>query len=113
LDSTLRLFDRQNGKLLQAFRDPDFLVENYRVRSTLGMKDSVVISGSENGGIFVWDLLEGNVLHRLRHDGGVGEKRKGSKEVVSAVAYCPSGRREWCSAGADGNVVVWGTGEEG
>jgi mitogen-activated protein kinase organizer 1 len=67
LDSRLRLFDRRDGKLLQAFGDEGFVNDSYRVRAALGMKDSVVVSGSEDGSIFVWDLLEGKVLHRLSH----------------------------------------------
>ena len=109
LDSTLRLFDRRDGKVLQSFRDEDFTNENYRIRAALGMNDSVVISGSEDGHIFVWDLVEGKVVHRLRHTSltsVAGESKR--KDVVSAVAYCPSGRKEWCSVGGDGNVVIWG-----
>lgn len=110
LDSRLRLFDRKDGKVLQSFRAEGFVNESYRVRAALGMNDSVVVSGSEEGSIFVWDLMEAKVLHRLRHAAverkdAVQSKRR---DVVSAVAYCPSGRREWCSAGGDGNVVVWG-----
>jgi mitogen-activated protein kinase organizer 1 len=110
LDSTLRLFDRRDGKVLQSFRAEGFLNESYRVRAALGMNDSVVLSGSEEGSIFVWDLVEAKVLHRLRHAAVVRDQEVQSKrsDVVSAVVYCPSGRSEWCSAGGDGNVVVWG-----
>ena len=113
LDSTLRLFDRRDGKVLQSFRDEGFMNENYRIRAALGMNDSVVISGSEDGSICVWDLVEGKMIHRLRHalhTSVAGESKR--KDVVSAVTYCPSGRREWCSAGGDGNVIVWGVPED-
>jgi mitogen-activated protein kinase organizer 1 len=115
LDSTLRLFDKRDGKVLQSFRAEGFVNESYRVRAALGMADSVVVSGSEEGTIFVWDLVEGKVLHRLRHAGEAQTDAMQSKrrDVVSAVAYCPSGRREWCSAGGDGNVVIWGVAEDG
>jgi mitogen-activated protein kinase organizer 1 len=74
------------------------------------MNDSVVISGSEDGSVFVWDMVEGKLLHRLWHTAHANELTTASKkkDVVSAVVYCPSGRREWCSAGGDGNVIVWG-----
>ncbi|GAB7351006.1 hypothetical protein MBLNU459_g1498t1 [Dothideomycetes sp. NU459] len=115
LDSTLRLMDKTNGKLLQAFRDQDFANATYRIRSTLAAADSLVISGTEDGAIYVWDLLSGSVKHKLRHtqqtltDG----KSKGTvatstkKDVVSAVAWNQL-RKEWASAGGDGSVVVWG-----
>lgn len=76
----------------------------YRIRSTLGRKDAVAVAGSEDGSIFAWDVVEGTVLHRLRH----GEPKGASKkDVVSAVAFCQT-RPEFASAGGDGNVMVWG-----
>lgn len=116
LDSTLRLMDKRDGKLLQAFTDPPgFKNDTYRIRSTLAAADSLVISGSEDGNVYVWDLLEGHVLHRLKHtqqaltDGKASASAAGAKrkEVVTAVAWNQL-RREWASAGGDGSVVVWG-----
>lgn len=59
----------------------------------MGMADSVVISGSEDGKIYAWDLLEGGkVIETLEaHDG----------KVTSAVT-CNGTRKEWASAGVDG-----------
>jgi len=113
LDSHLRLFDHSTGTLLRAYTHPSFKNTEYRLRSALGLYDSTVFSGSENGKIFVWDLLEGTLLHELRHDEAAKEGVSGvkKKDVVGAVAWCPSeGKREWCSAGGDGCVVVWGEG---
>jgi mitogen-activated protein kinase organizer 1 len=113
LDSTLRLMDRENGQLLKAYRDEAFVNEELRVRSTFGMNDSVVVSGSDDGMVVVWDLLEGEVLHRFKHSemrevrGKVTGTVATKKDVVGAVAFCTA-RKEWASAGGDGNVVVWG-----
>lgn len=106
LDSTIRLMDRTDGKCLQAFKAPQYVNTSYRIRSSLGMNDSVVISGSEDGTIFIWDLLEGHVISKLRHVeiSTIGHTKN---HVVSAVSFCPA-RKEWASAGGDGNVVVWG-----
>ena len=69
-----------------------------------------MLSGSEDGHIFVWDLLDGTVLHRLRHTQPSGTAQSNplqsassaaKKEVVSAVAFCGV-RKEWASAGGDG-----------
>ncbi|KAK4539702.1 hypothetical protein LTR36_010413 [Oleoguttula mirabilis] len=113
LDSSLRLMDRPSGKCLQTFRHDEFGNETYRVRSTLGMADSVAISGGEDGSVFVWDVLSGKLLHRLWHkedgdQGGGGRNSK--KDVVSAVAWNQL-RKQWASAGGDGEVVVWGVGD--
>jgi len=116
LDSTVRLMDKRDGKLLQAFREDGFTNNTYRIRSTLAAADSVVISGSEDGQIYVWDLLEGRLLHKLKHfqqtltdarGAAVGVQVKAKKDVVSAVAWNQM-RKEWASAGSDGSVVVWG-----
>ena len=115
LDSTLRLMDRGNGQLLKAYRDEGFKNKELRVRSCLGMNDSVVISGSEDGVIWAWDLLEGEVLRKFGHQHArelkgraTGPERTSKKNIVGAVAFCAR-RNEWASAGGDGNVVVWGT----
>ncbi|KAL5117460.1 hypothetical protein ACEQ8H_004625 [Pleosporales sp. CAS-2024a] len=114
LDSTVRLMDRMNGELLKAYKDDAFVNKHLRVRSTLGLNDSVVLSGSDNGMVFVWDILGGDCLHRFKHSemrevqgSGVVAGQAGKKDVVSAVAFCQT-RREWASAGGDGNVIVWG-----
>jgi mitogen-activated protein kinase organizer 1 len=117
LDSTVRLMDRTNGELLKAYNDVTFVNKEFRVRSTLGLNDSVVVSGSDDGMVFVWDIMGGECLHKFKHSemreavgkGGLAGQAKGKKDVVSAVAFCKT-RREWASAGGDGNVVVWGMG---
>ena len=72
-----------------------------------------MLSGSEDGHIFVWDLLDGTVLHRLRHTQPSVTAQPNSlqsassaakKEVVSAVAFCRA-RKEWASAGGDGESL--------
>ncbi|CAD0100201.1 unnamed protein product [Aureobasidium mustum] len=115
LDSTLRLMDKRDGKLLQAFRHPDFKNENYRLRSTLAAGDSLAISGSEDGHIYIWDLLTGNLSHKLKHSAPVltdGTKAfvsmSSKRDVVNSVVWNQL-RKEWASAGGDGSVVVWGT----
>ena len=129
--------DKRDGKLLQAFRDPavrhtsshrpsspysstnidQFENKNYRIRSIFAAADSLVISGGEDGSVFVWDLLSGSLKHKLRHtqpaltDGTNGSGHvvaSTKKDVVSAVAWNQL-RKEWATAGGDGTVVVWGS----
>ena len=90
LDSTIRLMDKGNGQLLQSFTGHKN--SKYRIRSCLGLADSVVISGSEDGQLYAWDVLEGTVIEKLEaHD----------SKVASAVT-CNGVRKEWASAGVDG-----------
>ncbi|KAI9822593.1 MAG: hypothetical protein M1827_000312 [Pycnora praestabilis] len=96
LDSTIRLMDKGNGNLLQSYKG--HVNEEYRIRSCLGVGDAYVVSGSEDGHIYVWDLLEGRVVEKLKAHNG---------KVASAVAF-NTVRKEWLSAGVDGTVTVWG-----
>lgn len=84
-----------------------------------------MVSGSEDGALYAWDVLEGKVIEKM--EGVHGGK------VASAVAWNGNGkgkgRKEWASAGTDcelylfdcgivmgkgllmfgiGTVVVWG-----
>ncbi|KAL8858607.1 MAG: hypothetical protein Q9178_004901 [Gyalolechia marmorata] len=90
LDSVIRLMDKSNGQMLQSYKG--HVNTEYRIRSCLGLADSIVISGSEDGKMYIWDFLEGKVVESLAaHDG----------KVASAVSCC-SPRKEWASAGTDG-----------
>lgn len=98
LDGTIRLMDKGNGQLLQSYRG--HANTEYRIRSCLGMGDGVVVSGSEDGAVYAWDMLEGNVMEKM--DAAHGGK------VVSAVAWNGAfGKKEWASAGGDGKVCIW------
>jgi hypothetical protein len=95
LDSAIRLLDRANGTLLQAYKG--HANTDFRVRSCLGFNDAFVLSGSEDGAIYAWDLLEGRVVHRLAAHAG---------KVASAVVVNDA-RKEWLSAGVDGNWEIF------
>lgn len=96
LDSRIRLMDRGDGKMLRSFEGHKNT--DYRVRSCLGRGDGVVVSGSEDGYVYAWDVLSGEVVAKVRAHGG---------KVVNAVAWNGM-RKEWASAGVDGTVSVWG-----
>jgi mitogen-activated protein kinase organizer 1 len=78
---------------------------NYRLRSTLASSDSVAVSGSEDGRVFVWDVLEGNVVCELWQDDQFKGQQLGKKSVISSVCECPV-RKEWASAGGDGKLPM-------
>lgn len=114
LDSTIRLMDRANGEQLKAYKDDAFINKDLKVKSTLGLNDSVVLSGSDDGMVFAWDIMGDECMHRFKHSEmcEIPVKRpapqsNSKKEIVSAVAFCKT-RREWVSGGGDGNVIVWG-----
>ncbi|KAI9726079.1 MAG: hypothetical protein M1828_002087 [Chrysothrix sp. TS-e1954] len=102
LDSTLRLIDKANGKLLQSYKSPHYTNTIYRIRSTFAAKDTLAVSGSEDGGVYTWDIVSGECTQTMRqHDGA--STLKAARKVVSAVA-CKTKGSEWASAGGDGEL---------
>ncbi len=93
--------ERSNGKLLQSYTDPDYANTTYRIRSTLGARDSIALSGSEDGWIYAWDVLSGRRIQRVRHGEEQPQNTRSSKKVVSALSYKKK-TNEWASAGGDG-----------
>jgi mitogen-activated protein kinase organizer 1 len=95
LDSTIRLFDKANGGVLQTFKG--HLNTEYRIRSCLGAADKYVVSGSEDGRLLSWDLVTGAVAAEAPcHDG----------RVVTSVTYHPT-KRQALTSGVDGSVTIW------
>ncbi|KAJ5958181.1 uncharacterized protein N7479_005331 [Penicillium vulpinum] len=114
LDGYIRLLDRMDGKLLNAFSGektvgglgkPQHSYRNseLRVRSVFAMGDAVVLSGSEQGvdgggaAAFAWDVLKGEVIAAVP----VGEKVK----AVSCVAW-NEGVGDWAAGCSDGKDCV-------
>ena len=87
--------DKGNGQLLQSYQG--HTNTDYRIRSCLGMADSVVVSASEDGQLYAWDLLEGKVIEKIPAHG---------EKVAGAVAFNGT-KKEWASAGVDGKSSAW------
>lgn len=102
LDSTLRLFDRGSGGLMQTFKG-GHKNDEYRVESCLGVQDHYVVTGSEDGYLVAYDLLEGRVVERVKaYKDGTEEKRR----VLACVKVHPRGKQA-VTAGVDGNVNIF------
>ncbi|CAJ0921431.1 13819_t:CDS:2 [Entrophospora sp. SA101] len=86
LDSVIRLMDKEDGHKNST----------YRVNSCLSNDDSQIISGSEDGSIYIWDLLNGNLLKTIEAHPG----------IVVYVTYHPR-IDEMLSSSIDGLVKVW------
>lgn len=79
------------------FRFKGHTNKDYKVDSCLSSSDAQVISGSEDGRICFWDLVEAKIVHTLE---------KAHQSVVYSISYHPT---EICllSASSDGKVKVW------
>jgi mitogen-activated protein kinase organizer 1 len=58
--------------------------KKYRLESTLDCSDQLVLSGSENGFIHVWDMVEGTLVQKLDHGSKV--KDESSSDLISSMA---------------------------
>ena len=106
-DSTIKLFDKTSGELLQEFQG-HFHKGDYRIDAVLDNTDQKVLAGSEDGNIYVWNLVEATLLTKLDHN---LEPNFGSRTVVvSSLTFHPS-NAFLCSA-AKGFVYYWGPKEE-
>lgn len=94
LDSTMRLFDRSSGELLSEYCS--HVNTQYQIGSCFSNDDAYVISGSEDGVIRCWELVEARVVRSF----------KTAQSIVTAVLYHPT---QTCmiSAGIDGSLSVW------
>ena len=90
----MKLLDKENGELLNEYRG--HVSKDYKIKCDIAHDDSVVFSGSEDGIIYCWDLVEARLLAKL----------KGHTKVVSGVDHHPQGH---CllSCSVDGTVRVW------
>ncbi|GAB1606249.1 WD repeat domain-containing protein 83-like [Argonauta hians] len=65
LDGHIRLFDKQTGELLNEYsghRNSD-----YKIDSCLNNTDNLILSGSEDGCVFIWDLISAENQTKLQH----------------------------------------------
>ncbi|XP_064626279.1 WD repeat domain-containing protein 83-like [Lineus longissimus] len=96
LDSTLRLFDKDSGEMLNEYtghKNTDYKVDN-----CLNSDDTHILNGSEDGAVYVWDLVDGKVVTKLQHPG---------RSCVHSLSYHPS---EVCLLTAyEDKVFVWKT----
>ena len=56
LNSTIKLFDRMSGGLFNEYADCSSA--KYKLECAFAVDDKLVVSGSENGGLCVWNLID-------------------------------------------------------
>lgn len=103
LDSCIRLMDTVDGKLLQKYKG--HANEQYRFSSCLAHDDSLVLSSSEDGYIYIWDFVSGEIVHRVssptkyKHDGAM-------LNTAFALAVSRDGNT-FATSTLDGSVELW------
>jgi mitogen-activated protein kinase organizer 1 len=93
LDSVVRLMDKSTGTLLQAFKS--HANAQFRIKSFFLNNEEWVVSPSEDGKIYLWDVVKGNVLHKF-----------GSAGTAYSISVHPDDRQIATST-LGGSIEFW------
>ena len=63
-DNSNRLWDMRMGKPIQRFKGHQNTSKNF-VRAVFGPSEKVILGGSEDGNVYMWDAESGLLLHKL------------------------------------------------
>ena len=96
LESKIALLDRGSGELLAQYKG--HANSQFKVESLLTHDDAYVVSGSEDGRVFFWDLVEATVVKSF-HANPQGQ-------ALAALAWHPEGEMMLTAAGR-GDIHVW------
>jgi len=94
LNNSLRLVDKEAGELLNEYKGHKN--QSYKIENCLSNDDAFVFSGSEDNDIFVWDLVESNIVGRL----------KGHIRPICGMSFHPN-EVALLSSSVDGNIRLW------
>ncbi|XP_012937999.1 WD repeat domain-containing protein 83 [Aplysia californica] len=98
-DTSIKLFDKDTGEMLNEYTG--LKNSNYKIESCLNQSDTHILSGSEDGKIYVWDLVEAKLCDTLDHE---------TSRAVHSISHHPS-QPAVLSACGD-NVSVWESNSE-
>uniref|UniRef100_A0A7S4FAZ6 Anaphase-promoting complex subunit 4 WD40 domain-containing protein n=1 Tax=Chrysotila carterae TaxID=13221 RepID=A0A7S4FAZ6_CHRCT len=94
LDSRLRLMDKATGQALNEYTG--HVNESTKIPCSLSFDDARVVSGSEDGSLHVWDLVEAKTIQRCAAHRG----------ALTALACSPH-NAEVLTGAYDGTIKLW------
>ncbi|KAK7068824.1 WD repeat-containing protein 83 [Halocaridina rubra] len=94
MGSALRLMDKETGEQLSQYTGHSS--KDYKVESCFSDSDTHVMSGSEDGFVYCWDLVQGTLVNKLAH--------KGSR-IVHSLSHHPS--RPFLLTATLGQMWLW------
>ena len=82
LDNRLMLFDKSSGELLSEYKG--HVNKSYNVENCMNNTSSQIFSGSEDGFVYVWDLVDSKIKQKLQH---------GTGKTVHSLSYHPEEKK--------------------
>lgn len=100
LENSIKLIDKQNGGVLNSFTGHKN--KEYKIDSCVMHNDTHVVSGSEDGGIYFWDLIEAKVTKTIEsaHKGVAYSLSRHPKKNIILTAATDTVKL-WKSSDAD------------
>lgn len=110
----LQLWDFKEQILVQKFFGQR--QEQFIIRSCFGYNNELIASGSEDGKIYIWDRINGNIVgvltaHVTQRPVPSGSNKKFGKNC-NVVAWSPTNKALCASGGDDGYIKIWRVGTE-
>ncbi|GCF00124.1 hypothetical protein ZYGM_003171 [Zygosaccharomyces mellis] len=105
----LQLWDFKEQILLQKYFGQR--QEQFIIRSCFGYGNKLIASGSEDGKVFLWDRINGNIVgvltaHMADRPVPSGSTRKFGKNC-NVVVWSPKDKPLFASGGDDGYIKIW------
>ena len=94
LTNCIKLVDKDSGEILNEYRG--HLNNKYKLESCFMLNDSYIVSGSEDGKLYFWDLIQSELKLNLTHP---------NYKVVHSLSVNPN-KNELLSA-AGNSVFLW------
>jgi len=94
MDGVVRLLDKDNGQLLADY--VGHKNKEYKIDSCLLSSDAQVCSGSEDGHVYIWDLVDMRILTRLPLPG---------RSVIHSISPHPTKMMLISASGSD--IYLW------
>ncbi|QLQ78703.1 hypothetical protein HG537_0B00520 [Torulaspora globosa] len=105
----LQLWDFHEQILIQKYFGQK--QEQFIIRSCFGYNDKLIASGSEDGKIYIWDRINGNIIgvltaHVAERPATSGNNKKPTK-TCNTVVWSPTDKKLFASGGDDGYIKIW------
>ena len=99
LGNRVHLYEASNGKDLNTYTG--HVSSKFKIASCLSNTEAHVLSGSENGSIYIWGLVDGKLEQKL-----TPSRSSVSHRAICGLDYHPT-KKCLLSCGHDGTASLW------